>query len=802
MHTTTTSPQPESPSFSHVHHERAFTVLVTGPGHLIGSRAQVAQALGGDGELPPWYAEWHDLLPHWHLDILETPADVSRFFRGAETDVATPRVGFLTNTTMSLSCGATVGAEDWTNSRWAEQHAAHFRDLDDLERDSAGDLRAQQRARQAQRAVDAVADDDDTPAGADAPLPPGVSPRTQRRDALLRSMRPRIRTGLCCPRCGQRALDVKGCEHTATSLKKAGFLSSQARCVRCDEPLGQMARVQDNVRDRDIPTFQSPAWQTYATTASGARIIPWGERPRSNPRYALGLLIGRRYRGCVDLYLSDECHEYKAGDSAVGAAFGALVNASHKTVALTGTLFGGYARDLYHLFLRLGNRPLLQQWGWNNSGQFIRDAGIIEEVTREIERTGDAGHYSGQKKVVKDVRERAGITATLAGIVQNQAVQVLLKHMGFRLVDYHEDLVELEMPAAVAQHYRSLEQGAKAIIMDGGYDALSAYLQATLTYPYQPWREKVVASAKRKTSCRAPALPDQMLPHHEWLARYCAQQVQQGRRVLVYCQHTGTDDILPDIARKITELAANKHTTKLNVAVLRSTTVPAGERRGWFATQEANGVNVVLCNPRLVKTGLNLIGFPSIVVLEPVYSLYDLFQAKRRAFRPTQTKDCEVWYVCYRNTMSQRAISLIAKKAAAAAILSGDDLEGGLMEFDPGQSLLQELAKAVTNGDGDGLHDDIRAMLQQGAQALKADLEHGAQVLIGVDPAASALAPVPVVTVPAAVHTPIQEVQQEATIHDEDSSAPLWKRVLVYANKGKKGNTQNDQPVAEQFALF
>ena len=37
----------------------------------------------------------------------------------------------------------------------------------------------------------------------------------------------------------------------------------------------------------------------------------------------------------------------------------------------------------------------------------------------------------------------AGITANLGATVQNQAIQVLLKHMGFNLVDYHEDAAVL-----------------------------------------------------------------------------------------------------------------------------------------------------------------------------------------------------------------------------------------------------------------------------------------------------------------------------------------------------------------------
>jgi hypothetical protein len=128
---------------------------------------------------------------------------------------------------------------------------------------------------------------------------------------------------------------------------------------------------------------------------------------------------------------------------------------------------------------------------------------------------------------------------------------------------------------------------------------------------------------------------------------------------------------------------------------------------------------------------LNLIGWPSIVVLEPVYSLYVLAQAKRRAFRPIQTRDCEVTFLCYEDTMSERAISIVARKAAAAAILNDDDLEGGLMEFDAGMSLLQELARMVTAGESDEQHADVRAMLTAGAAALKADLESGTAGLVG-----------------------------------------------------------------------
>ena len=61
-------------------------------------------------------------------------------------------------------------------------------------------------------------------------------------------------------------------------------------------------------------------------------------------------------------------------------------------------------------------------------------------------------------------------------------------------------------------------------------------------------------------------------------------------------------------------------------------------------------------------------------------------------------------------------------------------------------SLLQELAKAVMAGDEDrtGLADDVRAMLRDGATALKADLEAGTASLIGALPAIYTLDVAPV----------------------------------------------------------
>ena len=714
---------------------RAFTVILAGPNHLLGERSQVEAYFNPPRrgakvvELPPWYAEWQDFLPHWHLEILETPHQLATFFQAAQHDPATPRVGMITNSKLSLAQGFSAGTED-NRSAWAYRLDAR---LDETvltgEREALQALRKARRkaARQAQADASASADEnDDEP----APRPGGVSARTEARDRLLRG--PRTRHGLCCPRCGHRVLNTafEGIGSIKTSRLAA------ITCEWCAEPLGQMCRERDNVGDRALAVWSDPAFTGIAYDRDGNPAIPWGSRPASNPRYPLGRLIGKRYRGLVDLFICDEVHESKSLGSAIGAAFGAMVTAAHRTVGLTGTLFGGVASDVYGLLLRLGNAPVVQEYGWDDEARFIAENGVVDEVTRQSTSITE-GHYSGKTTTTTTPVQRPGITARLTSTLQGCSINVLLPHVGFNLVQYEERLEVLPLPGDIGSDYLALEAAGKSIVAFGGHDALGSYLQACLLYPYAPWIPKTIASHLKHASYTPPTYTDdRILPHHEWLADYAATQVVDGRRVLVYAEHTATNDIMPDVARKITALAAERHGVTLKVAVLRSTTVKPGERRAWFAAREAEGINVVLCNPRLVKTGLNLIQWPSIVVLEPVYSLFTLHQAKRRAFRPTQTQDCEVTYVCYAGTMSEKAISIVARKSAAAAILNGDDLSNGLLEFDPGMSLLQELAKAVMAGDEDrtGLSDDVRAMLRDGAAALKADLESGTAGLIGALP--------------------------------------------------------------------
>lgn len=827
---------------------RAYTALVIAPNHLIGEQAQVQAhdtALPGLDRppLPQWIGEWRDLLPGWHSAILETPAQVSAFYRAAAADPSTPRVGFIAFSKFSLGSGWEIATTShpaalitpdpapdepaetaeqrralWRAAFYQRLRAEEVREWEELkQREKA----QRKRERQAQRVAHANGESEPS-----ALHGPGVSPRTIRRDRIFRcgtAHREVLKgepyvplwhfEGLYCPDCGRRARTKDGFAHSHESLRKAGLV----RCAFCGGMLGQYNRKQDNVSDRALPIFTDPPPQDDRSVAA-RRALPWGERPRSNPRMALGeFLVRRGYAEQTDLVITDEFHGMKGLTSARGRLWGALIQRCHYALGLTGSPYGGKASTAYWLLQRMGNVFVRQEFAWTDEARFVERMGIIDTVTSQV--VEDAQTFSGKAApVYTRVEERAGITAELAAVMQSQFIFVLLKQMGFLLPTYDEGVVFFSLPGGLAEEYARLVQEGKAIIKEpGGKDALSSYLQSTLTYAMAPWKPVTVRSKNTGEAYCPPALPaETVLPHHRWLAKRAAEQARAGRGMLVFAEHTNKLDILADLQAKIQQLGLTEHGTPVKVAILRSTTVSPGARGAWFAERERDGTNVVLCHPGLVETGMNLIAWPEIVFAEPTYSLYRAMQARKRALRPTQTRACRVTWLGYEDTMIAQALDIIGSKATAATLLNGDDLSSGLMQVDPGMSLLQELARRVLNDeDSVSARDVIAERLAQAGTALKASLEVGANDLVGVevggligpDPSLRLPQPVPrLALLPKSADESVVDLlpslEDDPPVPSEEGHVYSWGEVLIRRKRARKGAPDPvNEPQAVQFSF-
>ena len=107
------------------------------------------------------------------------------------------------------------------------------------------------------------------------------------------------------------------------------------------------------------------------------------------------------------------------------------------------------------------------------------------------------------------------------------------------------------------------------------------------------------------------------IPKEQALVDLVAAERLEGRRVLVYATHTGTRDITERM-----DGILSRH--GFRVAVMKADAVAPERREAWVAEQVQRGIDVLICHPRLVQTGLDLIEFPTIcLVRDGLLRLHD-----------------------------------------------------------------------------------------------------------------------------------------------------------------------------------
>jgi hypothetical protein len=109
-------------------------------------------------------------------------------------------------------------------------------------------------------------------------------------------------------------------------------------------------------------------------------------------------------------------------------------------------------------------------------------------------------------------------------------------------------------------------------------------------------------------------------------------------------------------------------------------------------------VQVVIANPMLVQTGLDLLDFPTIIFYQTGYSVFTLRQASRRSWRIGQDKPVRIHYLHYQGTMQERALELVGRKLSASLAIEGKLTDDGLASMCAGEDMTLLLAKALVEG--------------------------------------------------------------------------------------------------------
>lgn len=384
-----------------------------------------------------------------------------------------------------------------------------------------------------------------------------------------------------------------------------------------------------------------------------------------------------------DMLIVDEGHEYKNGNSAQGQAMGVLASKVKKTLLLTGTLMGGYASDLFYLLWRINPSKMIECGFKADSSisaasmSFMREHGVLKDIFKESE--GDSHKTARGKKTTSSTSKAPGFGPK--GIVEHVlpiTAFLKLKDIGQNVLPaYTEEIINVPMTQVQEQIYKEMSENLgnemRKCLSKGDNSLLGVVLNVLLRWPDTGFAtEMVVHPRTRDTLVYESAIFDDttLAPKEKKVIEYIKAEKAAGRRVLVYTTYTGKRDT----AARLKRLFENEY---LKTAVLRST-VGTDKREDWIIDQVDRNIDVMICNPELVKTGLDLLDFPTIIFMQTGYNVYTVQQASRRSWRIGQTMDVKVVFLGYEDTAQTACMQLMGKKIAVSQSTSGDIPDNGL----------------------------------------------------------------------------------------------------------------------------
>ena len=465
------------------------------------------------------------------------------------------------------------------------------------------------------------------------------------------------------------------------------------------------------VVDRDGVELVVESLRHRKTWCSSCGAALWQEDNSRFRRFSIADYVKRYLNGYFDFFICDEVNEMKGGSTAQGNAFGTLATACRKTIALTGTLLGGYASHMFHLQYRMNPQAMVKEgFLYGNRMNFVNRYGVLEKITKHY--PGDDNICSKGKTGTTVTREKPGVNpAIFSNHLMGSTVFLHFQDIALDLPELREDVVSVGMEEDMAAAYKDLEHRIgsemRRLLVTGSRLLLGTYLNTLLCYPDRPFGNgPVVDPTNGIVIAEPPSLPlNRTYSKEKVLLNIVSGEIFQGRRCFVYCTFTNTKDV----TGRLREIVARHGYTS---EILRSSVKPE-QREEWLRQKVREDVQVVIGNPMLVQTGLDLLDFPTIIFYQTGYSVFTLRQASRRSWRIGQDRPVRVHYLHYAGTMQERAIELVGKKLSASLAVEGKLTDDGLASMCAGEDMTLMLAKALVEGTNiEGAESVWRALNQ------------------------------------------------------------------------------------------
>ena len=208
-------------------------------------------------------------------------------------------------------------------------------------------------------------------------------------------------------------------------------------------------------------------------------------------------------------------------------------------------------------------------------------------------------------------------------------------------------------------------------------------------------------------------------------------------------------------------------------------------REEWVQKKLAAGMQVLIVNPSLVETGLDLNAFTTLVFYSMGYKLFTLRQASRRSWRINQKAPAvKVYMLYYEDTMQQKCLKLMASKLAVAGLIEGNFSEEGLAAMSDVQDMTSQMAKELMLGIRDNVEDIASAFKKMAFE--NPDRE------VPEVPAEETSLP------PESVPAMIEQPKRVFTVEQEEK----LQAAMVQLEQQKAKRTKETQQVENQLSLF
>lgn len=430
----------------------------------------------------------------------------------------------------------------------------------------------------------------------------------------------------------------------------------------------------------------------------------WGADSKLR-RFAPAEFIKKFMKGYYQMFVADECHEMK-GDTGQGNVFGMLAKACGKTLALTGTLLGGYAADLFYILFRMSPETMKAEGlSYSSLNRWESRYGIVEKRIHEKSEDELLKSAKGTKKKSTTSYRRPGVSPMVFSRHLLEKVAFLeLQDLAEHLPSYSEIVETVEMDYGLETGYKELEEAIADFIKRNRFSSsargmVGTQLNTLLAYPDNPynWEPIVVKKTGEVVTTPKNLDPDILWPKEERLLELIRKERAEGRRVYVFATYTGQKNDVTERLEKIVSEAGFK------VAVLKRTVKPE-KREAWLANKCKQGYEVVISNAKLVETGLDLTGstnFPTLIWYQTGYNLFTLRQASRRSWRIGQKQPVRVYFLAYEGTLQTSCLALMGTKLEASMTLEGKFSEEGLRALADSTDMTSALAKALIEGMGE-----------------------------------------------------------------------------------------------------